>query len=113
MKGGVPYIGYASMPGKQSAQDVLNYRYGGNFSVFDSGRPPDIIYSGYGQAGKDVARGLEQRVFEQHGGLGKTANKQNPVGARNRRRNKYLTAADKFLSGKCPPCKEPDSAIEC
>ena len=93
------------MPGKQSADAVLRYRYNSNFSVFDGGQAPVILYEGYGQAGKDVARGLEQRYFEQHGGLGSTANRQNPVGQGNKRRDKYLKAADSHLS-KCKPCKE-------
>ncbi len=94
---GKPYVGYASMQGNQTAQDVLNYRYGSDFSRF-GGQAPDILYEGYGQAGKDTARGLEQRVFEKLGGLEGTANRQNPVGMGNGRRTEYLTAADKHLN---------------
>lgn len=49
---------------------------------------------GEGVKGKQTARGLEQRGFEADGGLGKTANKQNPVGPNNKNRQKYLDAAD-------------------
>ena len=96
---GKPYVGYASMQGHQVAQDVLNYRYGGNFDRF-GGQAPQIIYEGYGQSGKDLARGLEQRRFEQLGGLEGTANRQNPVGQGNARRTEYLNAADEHLNGK-------------
>ncbi|WP_230320773.1 hypothetical protein [Erwinia sorbitola] len=36
------------------AQDVLNYRYGGNFDRF-GGQAPRVLYDGYGKPGKDVA----------------------------------------------------------
>ncbi|WDG76999.1 DUF6531 domain-containing protein [Pseudomonas chlororaphis] len=103
---GKPYVGYASMQGKQSPADVLKYRYGSNFERF-GGQAPDIIYDGYGQQGKDTARGLEQRTFEKFGGLSGTANKQNPVGENNGRRTEYLEAADSHLSKKAGgcPCK--------
>nr|WP_258878925.1 RHS repeat-associated core domain-containing protein [Paraburkholderia sp. BL6669N2] len=94
---GKPYVGYASMQGNQTAQDVLRYRYGNDFSRF-GGQAPDILYEGYGQAGKDIARGLEQRTFENLGGLEGAANKQNPVGAGNARRTEYLSAADEHLN---------------
>ncbi|QGU88102.1 RHS repeat-associated core domain-containing protein [Erwinia sp. J780] len=96
---GKPYVGYASMQGTQMAQDVLNYRYGGNFDRF-GGQAPRVLYDGYGQSGKDVARGLEQRTFEQLGGLDGTANRQNPVGQGNARRTEYLGAADDHLNNK-------------
>ncbi|ECH2413692.1 Rhs family protein [Salmonella enterica] len=92
-----PYIGYASQQGVQSPSEVLSYRYGGNFSRF-GGIPPTILYDGYGQQGKNVARGLEQRIFEQGGGLSTTANKQNPVGLNNPNRSSYLNAADEHLN---------------
>ncbi len=98
-----PYVGYASMQGNQTAADVLNYRYGGDFSRF-GGNAPDILYSGYGQGGKDVARGLEQRTFENLGGLKGTANRQNPVGEGNARRDIYLDAADKHRAGSACSC---------
>ena len=100
MKNGVPYIGYASMPGCQNPDAILKYRYSGNFSVFDKSQPPQIIYVGYGQRGKDTARGLEQKTFEDYGGMEKTAsgqkktaNKQNPVGENNGRIKEYTAAA--------------------
>ncbi len=96
---GKPYVGYASMQGVQTPEDVIKYRYGNNFERF-GGTAPDAIYSGYGQEGKDVARGLEQRTFEARGGLKGTANAQNPVGEGNLRRAEYLKAADEHLSGK-------------
>jgi RHS repeat-associated protein len=94
-KGGQPYVGYASMPGQQTGEDVLNYRYSNDFSGFDGGEQPQVVYEGYGD--KATARGLEQRLFEQYGGLDKTANAQNPVGMRNARRDEYLKAADAEL----------------
>ncbi|KAA0542438.1 RHS domain-containing protein [Citrobacter freundii] len=93
---GKPYVGYASMHGAQNGPDVLKYRYGGDFSRFN-GIPPDIQYEGYGSDAKSISRGLEQRFFEQNGGLTGTANKQNPVGVNNPNRRSYLNAADKYL----------------
>lgn len=98
---GKPYIGYASMQGHKLPAEVLDYRYSGNFSRF-GGQAPEILYSGYGQEGKDIARGLEQRTFEKFGGLKGTANAQNPVGIGNERRDIYLKAADEHLAkSKC------------
>ncbi|MDA8457043.1 DUF6531 domain-containing protein [Acidovorax sp. GBBC 3334] len=102
MKDGRPYVGYASMQGCHDPIDVLKYRYGSNFGVFDGGQMPRIIYAGHGQGGKDTARGMEQTKFEELGGLDKTSNKQNPVGKGNKRRNEYLLAAAK----NCP-CGKP------
>ncbi|AWK43841.1 RHS repeat-associated core domain-containing protein [Photorhabdus laumondii subsp. laumondii] len=93
---GKPYVGYASKQGRQAAQEILKYRYGNGFGRF-GGKPPEVIYEGYSQAGKDTARGLEQRRFENLGGLEGTANKQNPVGPNNTRRTDYLAAADEHL----------------
>ncbi|ECF5956697.1 RHS repeat-associated core domain-containing protein [Salmonella enterica subsp. salamae] len=93
---GKPYSGYASMQGKQSAMDVLAYRYGGNYERF-GGIPPDISYSDYGMDAKHTARGIEQRQFESNGGLNGTANKQNPVGINNPNRASYLSKADQYL----------------
>ncbi|ETS29880.1 hypothetical protein PTE_04309 [Photorhabdus khanii NC19] len=94
---GKPYVGYASKQGQQAAQEVLKYRYGNDFGRFGD-TPPDVLYDGYGQSGKDTARGLEQRRFEQLDGLEGTANKQNPVGQKNARRKEYLKAADNHLN---------------
>ena len=60
-------MGYASMQGSKTGAEVLKYRYGGDFSRF-AGGAPEVLYTGHGQAGKDTARGLEQRRFEQLGG---------------------------------------------
>jgi RHS repeat-associated protein len=110
MKDGKPYVGYASMQGCHTPEDVLKYRYGNDFSVFDNGKAPTAIYAGHGQEGKDTARGLEQKTFEDMGALDKdgkidktkTSNKQNPVGKNNKRRNEYTAAA-----GKHCPCEKP------
>ncbi|KER01618.1 hypothetical protein [Photorhabdus temperata] len=64
---GKPYVGYASMQGQQTGTNIVRYRYNGNFKRF-GGKPPEVFYEGYGQAGKNTARGLEQRLFEQLGG---------------------------------------------
>ncbi|WP_255958185.1 RHS repeat-associated core domain-containing protein [Vibrio campbellii] len=78
VKDGKPYAGYASKPGfNSSADDVLKYRYGSNFDNFYVA--PEPIYRGEGLEGKYTARGLEQRKFEEFGGLEGTSNKQNPV----------------------------------
>jgi len=37
--------------------------------------PPEPFFVGDGQAGKDIARGLEQRVFEDRDGLKGTSNR--------------------------------------
>ena len=100
---GKPYVGYASMQGKQKAEDVLKYRYGNDFSRFNG--MPEVIYSGYGQSGKNTARGKEQRTYEDLGGLEGTTNKQNPVGKNNPNRSTYLDGADKHPS-KRPTKKE-------
>ncbi|ORF13240.1 hypothetical protein BGI00_04100 [Snodgrassella alvi] len=97
-KTGKVYVGYASMQGRQDPIAVLKYRYGNDFSRFDG--IPTIIYDGYGQSGKNTARGLEQRYYEKYERLGGTANKQNPVGKNNANRKTYLDAADKHLSAK-------------
>ena len=93
-KGGEPYVGYASMPGDQTGVDVLNYRYGNNFDAFEG--TPQVIYRGYGTEGKQTARGLEQRVYEDYGGAEGAANRQNPVGEGNPNRDIYLEKADAY-----------------
>lgn len=58
---------------------------------------------GSGKAGKALARGMEQRIHEDNVrkyGKDGVANRQNPVGANNKRRGEYLKAADKFRSSK-------------
>ncbi|MBJ7223498.1 MULTISPECIES: RHS repeat-associated core domain-containing protein [unclassified Brenneria] len=96
IKDGKPYIGYASKPGLgHSADDVLKYRYP-NTSQFDVA--PQAVFIGNGQEGKNIARGLEQRIFEERGGLAGTSNKQNPVGIGNKNRATYLSAADAHIS---------------
>ncbi len=104
IKDGKPYIGYASKPGfGHSADDVLKYRYGSNFDEFDVA--PDPIYRGEGLEGKYTARGLEQRKFEELGGLEGTSNKQNPVGPNNPRRDEYLQKADEHNAKSTKGCK--------
>ena len=97
VKNGKPYVGYASKPGLgNTAQDVLEYRYGNNFDTFDV--KPEPFYRGDGLEGKYTARGLEQRKFEELGGLKGTSNKQNPVGLNNPHRDEYLSAADNHIA---------------
>lgn len=84
-----------------NGDDVLKYRYNGDFSKFDV--KPKVVYVGDGQTGKDIAKGLEQRLFENRGGLENTSNKQtNPVGKGNGRRDTYLQAIDDYM--KQNPC---------
>jgi RHS repeat-associated protein len=94
---GKPYVGYASMQGARDPEAVLKYRYGGNFDRY-GGTQPAIVYSGYGQGGKDIARGLEQRIFKESGGLEGTANHRNPVGKDNPSSTRYQEAADEHLN---------------
>jgi hypothetical protein len=94
------YVGYASMPGVRTSQEVLKYRYSGVFERFEV--EPEILFAGYGD--KATARGLEQRTFEKLGGLEKTANHQLPVGPRNPRMDEYLKAADEHRA-KTRGCK--------
>ncbi|UXN02613.1 RHS repeat-associated core domain-containing protein [Bartonella sp. HY406] len=101
---GKPYIGYASMPGHHSAEEVIKYRYSGNYSRF-GGEPPTAIYQGYGWEGKQIARGLEQIEFEKNGGLKGTANKQNPVGKNNKNRAAYLSKAEQHLLNQAKASK--------
>ncbi|WP_409269999.1 hypothetical protein, partial [Pseudomonas sp. KCJK9044] len=95
-KTGKPYIGYASMPGDKAGRDVVKYRYNGNYERF-GGVAPEVVYRGYGEKGKATARGLEQHYFLEEGGLEGTANRQNPVGSGNHRRDEYAVAANRYL----------------
>lgn len=98
VKDGKPYVGYASKPGfGHSAQDVLNYRYP-NKRIFDVG--PEAVFKGEGQKGKDIARGLEQRIYDEKLKEGPVANRQRPVGPNNKRGKIYLAAADKYRGFK-------------
>ncbi|HIH2752969.1 TPA: RHS repeat-associated core domain-containing protein, partial [Burkholderia lata] len=111
IKDGMPYVGYASKPGLgHSAEDVLKYRYP-NTGSFDVA--PEPIYRGEGQAGKNVARGLEQRTFESYGGLKGTSNKQNPVGINNANKDVYLSAADEHLATKSNTPKSGSGGMGC
>ena len=109
-KTGKPYIGYASMQGNKTGAEVLKYRYGGDYSRF-AGGAPEVLYTGHGQPGKDTARGLEQRRFEQLGRLEGTANKQTPVGAGNARNKEYMSAADSYLEKE--NLSGPKSGLPC
>ncbi|EGQ7759872.1 Rhs family protein, partial [Vibrio vulnificus] len=103
VKGGKPYVGYASKPGfGHGAQEILDYRYGKNYSAFDL--KPAPFYKGEGLEGKYTARGLEQRQFEKLGGLDGTSNKQNPVGPNNPRREEYLAKADEHINKPPKAC---------
>ena len=98
VKTGKPYSGYASMQGLHTPEEVIKYRYGNNFERY-GGEPPKPIYEGYGQEGKNTARGMEHRTYEDFERNGGSANKQNPVGKNNPNRSKYLNAADEQRSG--------------
>ncbi|MNE50689.1 hypothetical protein D3C80_1452790 [compost metagenome] len=90
----------------------MAYRYS-NTAHFDV--PPEPFFVGDGQAGKDIARGLEQRVFEDRGGLEGTSNKQNPVGKNNPNGARYLAAADEYKtsSGKAKVSGKVKGAVSC
>jgi len=66
---------------------------------------PELIYRGEGLEVKYTARGLEQRKFEEFGGLEGTSNKQNPVGPNNPRRDEYLKKADEHIAKSNKGCK--------
>lgn len=109
VKNGKPYIGYASKPGLgHSAEDVLRYRYPST-SHFDIA--PQVVFVGDGQEGKNIARGLEQRIFEDRGGLAGTSNKQNPVGLGNKNRTTYLSAADSHRAASAAKSKSSSKGI--
>lgn len=66
---------------------------------------PTPVASGVDAKGKELTRGLEQRYYEadlKANGNDKTkvANKQNPVGENNKRRDDYLKAADEHLNNE-------------
>ena len=105
-KNGLPYTGYASAPSNLglTPDEIIAYRYGGNFDEF-GGVAPKAVYSGDGVEGKQIVRGLEQRLYEGDlkatgGDTKKVANRQNPVGVKNPNRDKYLAAADEHLKTK-------------
>lgn len=105
-KNGLPYTGYASAPSNLglTPDEIIAYRYGGNFDEF-GGVAPKAVYSGDGVEGKQIARDLEQRLYEGDlkatgGDTKKVANRQNPVGVKNPNRDKYLAAADEHLKTK-------------
>ncbi len=95
-----PYVGYASMPGSRVPEEVLRYRYSDWTTTFSE--RPEIAYSGEGVNGKQTARGLEQRYYEELVKNGPVANRQNPVGVNNANRDNYLQAADQHLAAT--PC---------
>ena len=105
-KNGLPYTGYASAPSNLglTPDEIIAYRYGGNFDEF-GGVAPKAVYSGDGVEGKQIARDLEQRLYEGDlkatgGDTKKVAKRQNPVGVKNPNRDKYLAAADEHLKTK-------------
>ncbi|MEO1491802.1 MAG: RHS repeat-associated core domain-containing protein [Pseudomonadota bacterium] len=102
IKGGQPYIGCASSADPNATfNDIMRERYSdASAEGFDS----DTFERLYLGDNRNAARGLEQRYFEQAGGLDATANAQNPVGPNNEMRDVYLGAADAVLSGIDIPC---------
>ena len=105
-KNGLSYTGYASAPSNLglTPDEIIAYRYGGNFDEF-GGVAPKAVYSGDGVEGNQIARGLEQRLYEGDlkatgGDTKKVANRQNPVGVKNPNRDKYLATADEHLKTK-------------
>ena len=105
VKNGKPYTGYASAPSSAnlSPEEIVSRRYSGNFDQF-GGRAPQVVYSGTGVEGKRTARGLEQHYYEQDvkkHGKKNVANRQNPVGPRNKNRHRYRRAANRHLKKTC------------
>jgi RHS repeat-associated protein len=98
-KDGKPYVGVASAPAGQfeKPEDIINYRYSGNFEEFGGVRPTPVAGTyGTGAAAKAKARGTEQAVYQKnvdkYGEEG-VANAQNPVGPNNPRKDEYMKAA--------------------
>ena len=69
-------------------------------------RPHQVRHnSGEDLEGKQIARDLEQRLYEEDlkaasGDIKEVANRQNPIGIKNPNRDKYLAAADEYLKIK-------------
>lgn len=93
----LPYSGYASAPSslKLTPDQIVRRRYNGDFSHFDGGDAPRVVYFGKNEIGKQTARGLEHHHYWLDvikGGKGSVANRQRPVGLNNQRRGKYFSA---------------------
>ena len=77
-------------------QDIINYRYNNNFDDFGGVAPTPIPGThGNGVAGKAKARGAEQATYQKNVetyGKENVANKQNPVGPNNKRKDEYMNA---------------------
>ncbi|MBK8802477.1 MAG: Rhs family protein [Fibrobacteres bacterium] len=96
-KNGKDYSGYASAPTSLglTPEQIVDRRYSGNYDQFSE--KPVVRYSGEGVKGKDTARGLEQHYYEhsvKKRGRDNVANGQNPVGPRNKKRDRYRNAAE-------------------
>jgi len=98
IKNGKPYSGYASAPeGKfQTPEEIINYRYKGNFDDFGGVQPKPILGSyGNGITGKAKARGAEQATFQNYVnkfGKENVANKRNPFGPNNPLKEEYMNS---------------------
>lgn len=96
-KDGKPYVGYASAPEGMfnDPAGIIRYRYSNNFTEF-GGKPPTPLEGIHnGIDGKAKARGLEQATYQdlvKKHGKENVANKQNPVGQNNKRRDEYMEA---------------------
>ena len=93
-----PYVGYASAPSDQNLtpDQIVARRYNGDTSEFDGAGPTPVKGTfGSGVKGKAVARGMEQRIHEHNVKNSKNgvANKQNPVGQNNKRKDEYKKAS--------------------
>ena len=85
--------------GFKYADEIIHYRYGGDYSKF-GGIKPQAVDGTFlsGEAGKWTARGMEQKIFQEWvNELGvwddMIMNLQNPVGPNNARIDDYMDAA--------------------
>ncbi|MEK6512463.1 hypothetical protein [Myroides odoratimimus] len=81
--------------------EIIAYRYNNDFKDF-GGVAPESIYYDVDEVGKNTARGLEQHYYEvdvanNGNDKAKVANKQNPVGEGNKKKDIYREAADNHL----------------
>lgn len=104
IKNGKFYTGYASAPSSLglTPEEIVSRRYNGNFSKFDNYQP-QVLYSGNGVEGKNIARGLEKYYFDKDVemyGRENVANVNRPVSPFNLNHDVYTEAAKQYLQ-KC------------
>ncbi len=83
-------------PTVTTPQELIAYRYSGNFGPFGGIAPKPVKGTfGTGVAGKAKVRGMEQPMYQRFVnkfGKGGVANRQNPIGPKNKRLKEYMEA---------------------